>query len=449
MRTLRQTVAKLDAGGSSRALLEECLARIDDPAGEGRRAFLKVHRDAALAAADRADRLRKDGRAGPPFAGIPVSIKDLFDIAGDVTAAGSVALKDAKPATRDAPAVARLKAAGVIAVGRTNMTEFAYSGLGINPHYDTPRNPYDRPSGRIPGGSSSGAAVSITDGMAFGALGTDTGGSCRIPAALCGIVGFKPTQNRVPTEGAFPLSPSLDSIGPLAASVDCCAVLDAVLAGEPSTDLPAVDPRKLRLAVPQTLVLDGLDRHVAPAFDAALKKIDAAGIRVSEIPFKELAELASINAKGGLVAYESWQVHRELIAKKRDRYDPRVLVRILRGQEQSGAEYEALKRARADFIRRAHEITAPYDALILPTTPIIAPTLAELEPEGAYRDINMLILRNPAIANFVDGCAISIPCHRAGDAPVGLMLMGTGGTDRRLLAVAAAIERLVSPDLAV
>ncbi len=211
----------------SRGLVEQCLARIADQSGEGQRVFLKVHTEQALAAADYYDRLRARGATPSPFAGIPVSIKDLFDIAGGVTTAGSIVLKDAPAAEHDAPAVARLRAAGFIPIGRTNMTEFAFSGLGINPHYDTPFNPYDRQAGRIPGGSSSGAAVSVTDGMAFAALGTDTGGSCRIPAALCGIVGFKPTAHRVPTAGAFPLSTSLDSIGPLAATVVCCAALPA------------------------------------------------------------------------------------------------------------------------------------------------------------------------------------------------------------------------------
>src|SRR5262249_57867217 len=185
-------------------------------------------------------RLRKEARAPSPFAGIPVSIKDLFDIAGDVTTAGSVALRDHAPAMRDAPAVARLKAAGFVVVGRTNMTEFAFSGLGLNPHYSTPKNSYDRAAGRIPGGSSSGAAVSITDGMAHGALGTDTGGSCRIPAPLTRIVGFKPTQFRVPTDGAFPLSHTLDSIGPLAAAGGDCAGLEAGVGGGPLSQRAAI-----------------------------------------------------------------------------------------------------------------------------------------------------------------------------------------------------------------
>ena len=174
---------------SSREQVEACLARATLPDGEGRRTFLKLAGEPARAAADSFDKMRKLGASPGPFAGIPVSVKDLFDVAGDVTTAGSVVLQDADPATEDAVAVARLRAAGFIILGRKNMTEFAFSGLGINPHYDTPRNPWERAAERIPGGSSSGAAISVTDGMAFGALGTDTGGSCRIPAALCGIVG--------------------------------------------------------------------------------------------------------------------------------------------------------------------------------------------------------------------------------------------------------------------
>src|SRR5262245_41058367 len=206
MRTIAQSARDLVAGTSSRSLVEECLGRILDPAGEGPRVFLKVYADQARTAADYIDCLRKHGAAPSRFAGIPVSVKDRFDMAGDVTTAGSVALRDAPPAARDCRAVARVRAAGFIPVGRTNMTEFAYSGLGLNPHYDTPRNPYDRATGRIPGGSSSGAAVSVTDGMAIAALGTDTGGSCRIPAAVCGTVGYKPTTGRIPIDGVLPLS---------------------------------------------------------------------------------------------------------------------------------------------------------------------------------------------------------------------------------------------------
>ena len=445
MRSLAQVAADLARGGKSRGLIEGCLAQIADQSGEGRRAFLKVYAEDALAAADFYDRVRAGGAAPSLFAGIPVSIKDLFNVAGDVTTAGSVALKNGKATTRDAPAVARLRAAGLIPIGRTNMTEFAFSGLGINPHYGTPLNAYDRGAGRIPGGSSSGAVVSITDGMAFGALGTDTGGSCRIPAALCGIVGFKPTAHRVPTTGAFPLSTSLDSIGPLAATVACCATLDAVLAGEPAVDPDPFPLAGLRLALPQTMVLENVEPAVARAFESALAMLRKAGARIADIPLRELAELPQINAKGGLAAPEAYALHRSLIAKAEKMYDPRVLVRILRGQEQDAADYIELLNARADFIRRVAAVTAPYDALVMPTVPVTAPRLADLAADDAYRHANFLVLRNPSIANFLDRCSISIPCHRAGDAPVGLMLIGEHHADRRLLAIAAAIEAVVAP----
>src|SRR5438874_12202294 len=221
--TLAALAADLAAGRTtSRELVEAALDRIADPAGEGVRALLKVYGREARAVADAQDQLRQSGYVASPLAGIPVSIKDLFDVAGEVTLAGSKALDDRPPATADAPVVARLKAAGAIIIGRTNMTEFAFSGVGINPHYGTPGNPYDR--SLIPGGSSSGAAVSVGDGQAVVAIGTDTGGSVRIPAAFCGIAGFKPTQYRVSRDGAVPLSTTLDSIGPLANSIACCAI---------------------------------------------------------------------------------------------------------------------------------------------------------------------------------------------------------------------------------
>ena len=445
MPTLANLASALTGGKTSRDLVEECVTQIADPNGEGSRAFLKVHTTQARAAADFHDRSRQHGAAATPFAGIPVSIKDLFDIAGDVTMAGSIALRDAAPATRDAIAVARLKATGFIPIGRTNMTEFAFSGLGLNPHYGTPLNAYDRKTGRIPGGSSSGAAVSVTDGMAFAALGTDTGGSCRIPAALCGLTGFKPTAARVPQDGVLPLSSSLDSVGTIAASVACCAALDAVLSGEDSFDLPSIPLDGLRLAVPQTLVFDGVDSNVSRAFARAQSKLSNAGVQIVDIPLRELAELQQINAKGGFGAAESYAFHRPLIAAKHDLYDPRVLSRILRGKEQNAADYIDLLNARNDFIRRVRTIVAPYDALLMPTVPVVAPRLRDLESEDAYRDVNLLILRNPTVANFLDGCSISIPCHEPGDAPVGLMLIGQTNGDARILAIAATIEYLVTP----
>jgi aspartyl-tRNA(Asn)/glutamyl-tRNA(Gln) amidotransferase subunit A len=441
MRTLSALTAALDAGTvTARSLVENCLAHIADPNGEGSRVFLKVHATEARAMADAIDRLRKAGRAPGRLAGIPISIKDLFDVAGEPTAAGSVVLADAPPASAHAPVVARVLAAGLIPMGRTNMTEFAFSGLGINPHFGTPRSPWDRAGSRIPGGSSSGAAVSVADGMAFGALGTDTGGSCRIPAALCGITGYKPTARRVPLDGVLPLAPTADSVGPLANSVACCATLDAVLAGEAPKEVRPASLAGLRLAVPQNQVLDDLDPAVAAAFERALSTLSAAGARIIPTRFPALDDVPA----GGFAAPEAWAWHRHLLEQHGDRYDPRIRKRIERGRTQSAADYIDLLRARAAIIRRMDADTSGYDALVLPTCPLIPPRIAELEDEADYNRINLLLLRNTAFANFLDRCAISLPCHRAGEPPVGLMLMGETTGDERLFAVAAGVESALS-----
>jgi aspartyl-tRNA(Asn)/glutamyl-tRNA(Gln) amidotransferase subunit A len=447
MKTLAELARSLESGATtSRRLVEECLARIAEPSGEGPRTFLKVHAETARAAADYYDRLRANGATPGPWAGIPISIKDLFDMAGDVTTAGSKVLRGQPPAARDCPAVARLRSAGFIPIGRTNMTEFAYSGLGLNPHYGTPLNPFERQRGRAPGGSSSGAAVSIVEQMAYGALGTDTGGSCRIPAAFCGIVGFKPTARRVPLSGVFPLSPTLDSVGPLGVSVACCAALDAVLAEEPTVTLEVGDLRGLRFAVPTHYALDSLDAHVAHDFERAIRELSAAGAGIDEIPLAELDELPNINSKGSFSGPEAYALHRERIESKGALYDPRVLVRLQRGREHTAADYIDLIRARADLQRRIDKSVAQFDALLLPTAPIIAPLLQDLGSDEDYLRINALALRNTSVANFLDRCAISVPCHESGAAPVGLMLMGAQGSDRRMLAIAAAVEALVSPN---
>jgi aspartyl-tRNA(Asn)/glutamyl-tRNA(Gln) amidotransferase subunit A len=439
--TLTRLTTDLASGRtSSREQVETCLGRATLPGGEGPRTFLKLAAEPARAAADYLDKLRKLGASPGPFAGIPLSVKDLFDVAGDVTTAGSVVLQDAEPATHDAVAVARLRAAGFIILGRTNMTEFAFSGLGINPHYDTPRNPWDRAAERIPGGSSSGAAISITDGMACGALGTDTGGSCRIPAALCGIVGFKPTASRVPLIGAYPLSPTLDSIGTLANSVSCCAMMDSVLACERPAELIPANLAGLRLGVPRSYVSVGLAPEVTSSFERALHNLSKAGAHIQELPFAELTELPDINCKAGFPAPEAYAFHRARIALQASRYDPRVLTRILRGREQDAADYIELHQRRHNFISRVTPIVRAYDAMLMPTVPITAPRLADLVSDEAYTRVNALALRNSSVVNFIDGCGISIPCHEPGEAPVGLTLFGSHQTDRRLLEIAAAAE---------
>jgi aspartyl-tRNA(Asn)/glutamyl-tRNA(Gln) amidotransferase subunit A len=439
--TLATLADDLESGATSaRKLVEDCIAKIADPSGEGQRTFIHVDKDAAIAAADAMDHLRKAKAAPSRFAGIPISIKDLFDIKGQVTRAGSRALDDSLPAQADATVVARLRRAGFIVIGRTNMTEFAYSGIGINPHYGTPKSAWQRNVGHVPGGSSSGAAVSVADGMAYGALGTDTGGSCRIPAAFNGIVGFKPTQRRVPLDGGVPLSFTLDSFGPLARTVSCCFTMDAVLADEPVTELRPRPIKGMRLAVPTTVVLDTLDDAVAQTFNRALEALARQGALIERIEVPEFLDIGVMNTKGGFSAAESYAWHRFLIASKGDVYDPRVSVRILRGEGMSAADYVDLLSARRSMITRIEKRIAPYDALVLPTTANTPPRIADLADDKAFTAANLLALRNCSLINMIDGCAISLPAQREGEVPVGLMLAAAGGSDRRIFELAAGME---------
>lgn len=438
--TLAQLADDLGSGRTtSRALVEECLAQIE-ASSEGRATFVKVSGEAARQAADAMDLLRRAGAAPSSFAGIPVSIKDLFDIEGEVTTAGSRALADAAPASADAPAVARLRRAGFVVIGRTNMTEFAYSGIGLNPHYGTPRSVWDRDGGRVPGGSSSGAAISVAEGMAHAALGTDTGGSCRIPAAFNGIVGYKPTARRVPTAGAVPLSGTLDSVGPLGASVECCAAMDAVLAGEPLWDVKPRSVKGLRLGVPTTVVFDSIDSVVAETFERAIARLSDAGALVERIEVPEFAEVAVMSVQGGFSAAEAYAWHRELIARRGQDYDPRVVSRIRRGEPQSAAHYLEISAHRKSMVERLNRRYMAYDAFVMPTVAITPPPIADLvADDDTFTKANLLALRNCTLINFADGCAISLPVHREGEAPVGLMLAGPSGADRSIFELAAGI----------
>ncbi len=435
--------AELAAGrATSSALTEQALdAALNG--SEARATFIAVHADTARATARAIDGMRQAGVPLPPLAGIPITVKDLFDQQGQVTRAGSRVLENAPAASADSVVVQRLRAAGLVIVGRTNMTEFAYSGLGLNPHHGTPRNPWDRETGRIPGGSSSGAAISVTDGMGAAAIGTDTGGSVRIPSALCGLTGFKPTARRVPLQGALPLSAALDSIGPLARSVDCCVQLDAVLSASSPVDTRSATLAGATLALPRTVVRDGMDAVVAAAFEHACAALTAAGARIVDIEIPEFAELAQLNSLGGYTAAEAWAWHAKLIEQSGSEYDPRVMMRIRRGATMTAAQFIELEAARVRWIAAVEQRIAAANAhaLVLPTVPVVAPPIALLrDSDEAYGAANILILRNSTLINFLDGCALSLPCHRKGDAPVGLMLAAPGGRDAALLALGAGAE---------
>ena len=404
-------------------------------ARESESVYTAIYAESALAAASHADVLRVTGQALSPIAGLPVSVKDLFDVEGEVTLAGSIALRDAAPAKADATVVERLRTAGAALVGKTNMTEFAYSGVGINPHFGTPGNPAD-PS-RIPGGSSSGAAVSVAIGSCAAAIGSDTGGSVRIPAALCGLVGFKPTMRRVPTRGALPLAPSLDSIGPIARTVSDCLLIDSLIADQALTT-HGLDFAGLRLAIPEDIVLDDLDDTVAKAFTAALSKLSAAGVLITEIPLPMLTEAKDLYL---ISPYEAYPWHKELLSKRASEYDPRVVKRIMLGADATQAERDRQQQTRAQWKTRVEQAIGGYDALVMPTVPIVAPKIDTLNAsETNFFEANRLLLRNPSIINLLDGCAVSLPIHRLGDLPVGLMLACSAMSDARLLSIALAIE---------
>jgi aspartyl-tRNA(Asn)/glutamyl-tRNA(Gln) amidotransferase subunit A len=445
MWTVAQLAVDLAAGRTtSRRLTEQALARIADPAGEGARAFMKVYAESALAEADFSDRLRKGGVRRSPVDGLPVSLKDLFDVAGDITRAGSKVHQ--VKAENDAPAVARLRAAGAVFVGRTNMVEFAFGTTGINPHYGTPKNPWDRATGRIPGGSSSGAGVAQADGMCVMALGTDTRGSIRVPAAFNGVTGFKPTARRVPREGAFPLSYTLDSIGPLANSVACCATYDALLAGESPEPLPQLPVKGLRFLVPKSQVCEGLERDVEQAFTGALERLQRAGAVVSEKAVPAFDRQGEYFKGGGFAGAEAYAIHRKN-AERLGEYDPRVAKRVLLGRDLSAADYVEFGLLRAAYQREMAAVLAPYDAFLLPSVPCIAPPIAEVNAsDEAYFRWNGRILGIVGLVNFLDGCAVSLPCQPRGGAPVGLMVSGPALSDRRILAVAAAVEGALARD---
>ncbi|MFU8882864.1 MAG: amidase family protein [Rhodobacterales bacterium] len=376
----------------------------------------------------------ESARSAGALAGMMVSIKDLFDEAGQVTAAGSAILRRAAPAQVDAPVVARLKAAGAVLCGRTAMSEFAYSGVGLNPHTGNPGNARDR--SRIPGGSSSGAAVSVALGLADVALGTDTGGSVRIPAALNGLAGFKPTQSTVPLAGAFPLSQSFDSIGPLAPRIATCAAVHAVLS---ETSAPAIADRPLRLAVLQGPLMQGLDKQVAADFDAALVSLRAAGHVLSEATLPELEGFGDVNRI--VVATEAHAIHAHHLGGLQSMGDPRVLRRIMAAEGFGPSEYADRLAHRARAIAAFQILADGIDAFIVPTVPTIAPLIAEVEAD--FDRLNALMLRNPSAVNFLDGCAATVPMQRARRLATGFMLFAPAGQDWQVLHAAERIEKLL------
>lgn len=427
----------------SSELVDDALRRADQP--NAAHVFTDRFDAAARSLALAADAAR-DAGAASPYLGVPITIKDNLDLGGLPTTAGSTILRKAAPAMADANVVRRLRGEGFIVLGRTNMTEFAFSGLGLNPHYGTPRNPAFPTEERIPGGSSSGAAVAVALDIAAFSIGTDTGGSVRIPAALCGLVGFKPTATAVDRHGVLPLSTTLDTVGIIAKSVACCASAFAIMSGLEHTPAPPrLSLQGARLAVIDNFVFDRIEDYVAACFERALERLARAGATITRLKIPELDRIREMHAHGTLSGAEAYAWHRDHIARDASGYDPRVLSRIAAGASMSAADYITLHERRRRLIADVGVRAQDFDALLAPTVPVIAPLLADLATDERYHASNALMLRNPVIVNLFDGCAISIPCQEPGQAPVGLSVIGLGGTDEQLLRLTAAVEPILRP----
>ncbi|WP_275787113.1 amidase [Pararhizobium gei] len=387
------------------------------------------------------------GRSLGLLDGIPVAWKDLFDTAGSVTTAGSAVFSGNPPAARDASVVSNVAGAGMVSIGRTNMSEFAFSGLGISPHYGTPHNPAAKDTPRLPGGSSSGSAVAVAAGLVPVAIGTDTGGSVRIPAAFNGIVGYKATRGRYAMDGVYPLSKSLDSLGPLCRTVQDAVWIDAALRGRTAPDVARGDLGNLKLVVPEKIVFDEAEAAVVEAFEAAITRLERKGVRVRRRAFPIFAELFEVMARhGALVTAEAYVLHRErLQGSDAGRMDRRVVARTRLGETIGMADYIAILEARQRMIATLAEQLEPGELLAHPTLPHVAPPIAPLiEDDDLFFKTNAKTLRNTLIGNFLDGCGISIPCG-TGDAgmPVGFLLSGQRNEDAVLLSAALAAETVI------
>jgi aspartyl-tRNA(Asn)/glutamyl-tRNA(Gln) amidotransferase subunit A len=406
--------------------------------------FTQLYADAARAGAQHCDAQAQAGRSSAALHGVCITIKDNIDVAGEITMAGGVVCAGESPAMHDAPVLQRLRDAGAVVLGKTNMSEFAFSGVGINPHHGTPANPADAQHARVPGGSSSGAAVSVALGLAEVGIGTDTGGSIRIPAALCGLVGYKSTQARIPCTGVMELSRTLDTVGSMTRSVRACLAVDAVLSQQPLPTV-AISLRGLRFAVPQTLMMDDVDATVAQAFARILQRISKAGAQVVEIPFTALGDIALLSLPGGFSPIESYAAHHARLERGAQQIDHRVVARMMLGKDISAQDYLELHNRRHAWIADAQQTLHGFDAMLCPTVPIVAPlTEPLLKDDDAFFKVNRLLLRNPSAINYMDGCAWSLPCHEADELPVGLMASALAGQDAHLARVALALENFIN-----
>ncbi len=475
MPTLRWLAEQLQTRHiSAEALVSTALAK----AALSENVFIQLN-PAILERAREIDCLRENGALAhknnaelPALAGIPITLKDLFDVQGEITLAGSKVLQSrATPARADSDVVAALRRAGLLLLGRVNMSEFAFSGTGLNPHFGTPKSIWDRHVddhvgdhvddhvdghvGRLPGGSSSGSAVSVAEGIVAATMGSDTAGSCRIPAAFNGIVGVKPSFNRLSLAGMYPLSPTSDAPGPMGVDVDSCFLLDQLLAGQwngmrdergKMPDLARADCSSLQLLVPEGVVMDDLDDEVINAYRTAVDALKGAGASISVAKFPAIDQCVEMFLTRSVVGYEALQIHQERLAQFGDEYDPEVKRRILSFEN---VRYEEQAQRYIDKANLVQEFAqgmraGGFHAVIYPTTPGVPPKMAVAQNPLHAASINLRCLRNTASVNYFDGCSVSLPCHQPGQAPVGLMVSCVHGDDAALYQIAGGIERVLN-----
>lgn len=426
---------------TSSARLQQCLDRINDPKGQGSIIFTRLYVEAARQDAAASDARRVAGRPLSPIDGKIVSIKDLFDVAGDVTTAGSRLMSKNAPAESDAPIVKTLRRAGAVIIGKTHMTEFAFSAVGMNPHFGDPGNPDDVT--RIAGGSSTGAAIAIRLGMCEMSVGSDTGGSIRMPSALCGTVGLKPTQARIPREGMVPLCPSFDTAGAIAASVQDCAKLDAVLAGDSKVEIEPLALEGLRIGVPESYFFDGMEAPVQEAFEATLEKLKQSGTLLVKARIDDiLADMNAVNERATFPNIESSFVFRQQMKDDPDAVDPFIRSRIERGMSIEASHYIWMTEQRSDLMNRIDVAMQSLDFIVTPTVPILAAKIADMRNPDQLATTNLLLLRNTWVANFFDLPALSLPINNGG-LSIGLQIVGKRADDMRVLSAGLALEKLV------
>lgn len=410
------------------------------------RVFLEVVPERALAEAKTAAARYKAGRPLSPLDGVPVAWKDLYHVAGTRTTAGSILLKESAPQTADMPCVANAVAAGTVTMGKLNMTEFAYSGLGLNPHFGTAFNPNDRETPRSPGGSSSGSGAAVASRLVPIAIGSDTGGSVRVPASYNGTVGFKTSTGRIDKTGIVPLAATYDTIGPLARSVEDCILADMVMRGAAMSPVRRADLSELKLFVPTNIVLNDAEPAVMENFERSLRALEARGVRIARGRFELLDVVSKLTADHGtIIAAESYAEYHE-IADGEDgkRIDRRVLARMLMGKAMSARSLLEIQRTRAKVVP---QVSAALDGalLVMPTTVITAPPIAPLEAgDDVFFRINTLTLRNTALTNVLDMCGVAMPNGRDEKGlPTSFLVSAPWDEDERLLGAALAMEAIV------